>query len=260
MSVKGWSGMGKGSTPKLIRVAGIPIADSSRAEVVRMASCPAVDRARLIFALHVGGLLLLADSDFMAAMRGADLVYADGAAVVLLGRVSGARLERAPTTDIGLSVISELAVRLTRPVRAALVGGPPGLAEKARGALEDHGQVEVVMCADGFFEDDAALIARLHDCAPDLVILGLGMPREAVWSFSQRDRLPPAVVLTCGGWFGFLAGEERRAPRVLRAAGLEWTYRLGQHFPRLIGRYSRGVVAVARLIPGQLRLRREGSH
>lgn len=117
---------------------------------------------------------------------------------------------------------------------------------------------EIVMCRDGYFDDDQAVLSSLRACRPDIVVVGMGMPHEAKWTFQCRGQLPPAVVLTCGGWFGFLAGEERRAPKVLQKAGLEWTYRLMQDFPRLSSRYSRGALAVASLLPGQLRRRSGG--
>lgn len=247
--------MDKDRSSAVVEVGGVPVADASREKVIELASEPAGNAPRLVYAMHVGGLLLLKDSAYLEAMNGADLVYADGAAVVMLGRAAGGRLDRAPTTDIGRSVIAALAVRLMRPARVALVGGPPGLAEKVVGAIEADGDAEVVLCAHGYFDDDTEVLGRLWTSEPDIIVLGLGMPREALWSYARRAALPPAVVLTCGGWFGFLAGEERRAPAILRATGFEWTYRLGQHFPRLIGRYSRGLLAVLRLLPGQLRSR-----
>lgn len=81
------------------------------------------------------------------------------------------------------------------------------------------------------------------------------MPKEAIWAHQNLHELPPAVVLTCGGWFGFLVGNERRAPEVLQRLSLEWAYRLRQDFWRLAGRYSHGLLATVALIPRQLRVR-----
>lgn len=93
---------------------------------MEVAATPATDNPSLVYALHVGGLLHLDDAEFLEALDGADLVYADGAAVVVLAKAAGAvDIERASTTDIGLPVIAALATRLGRQVRVALVGGPP---------------------------------------------------------------------------------------------------------------------------------------
>lgn len=247
---------GAGGAPTVL-VADLPVVDLPVGDVVRLSAEPAHDRARLVFALHVGGLLHLDRPAFRSALTEADVLYADGAAVVLLARLAGARrIERAPTTDIGAPVLREVSHRLGRRARVALVGGPAGLAERAGVALAGATGVDVVAARDGYFTDDEQVLDELRGCRPDVVVLGLGMPREAMWVHAHRDALPPAVVLTCGGWFGFLTGAERRAPRWMRRVGLEWTYRLVQHFPRLAGRYAMGLLQVAILAPRQVALRR----
>lgn len=246
------------ATTAKVPVGGVQVVDASQHDVVRMGGQPAHDRARLIFALHVGGLLELGLDGFRNALKEADILYADGAAVVLLARIAGARrIERAPTTDIGVPVLQELSGRLGRPARIALVGGPVDLACRAGDVLSRAAKVEVVYTQHGYFQDDSEVLVSLRNHRPDAIVLGLGMPKEALWAYQYRDELPPSVVLTCGGWFGFLTGSEQRAPLILQRTGLEWTYRLRQHFPRLIGRYSRGALQVVRLIPSQLMRRRE---
>jgi N-acetylglucosaminyldiphosphoundecaprenol N-acetyl-beta-D-mannosaminyltransferase len=46
--------------------------------------------------------------------------------------------------------------------------------------------------------------------------------------------------IAVGGAFDVLAGRVRRAPPLLRRAGLEWAFRLAQEPRRLIGRYASG--------------------
>lgn len=233
-----------------VPVGGVRVADASQRAVIEMAARPACARARLVFALHVGGLLDLEQAPFRHALDAADVLYADGAAVVLLAKAGGARqIERAPTTDIGVPVLKELSRQLMRPARVAVVGGPDGLADRAGEALVQLTGVEIVYTHHGYFRTDSDVLDALRELQPDVVVLGLGMPKEALWAHQHQDDLPPTVVLTCGGWLGFLTGGERRAPAVLQRTGLEWTYRLAQHFPRLIGRYSAGALKVARLLP-----------
>ena len=50
-----------------------------------------------------------------------------------------------------------------------------------------------------------------------------------------------------GGTFDFLAGAKRRAPRMLRALGLEWVWRLALE-PRRIGRIGRAVIVFPWLV------------
>lgn len=104
-----------------------------------------------MYALHVGGLTHREDRRFVDEMRDAELVCADGGSVVLLGRLAGANsMERAPTTDLGWDVVRESSRRLARPVRVGLIGGPPGLAQRAAARLAAEASVEPVFTAHGY--------------------------------------------------------------------------------------------------------------
>ena len=209
------------------------------------------------YALHVGGLNHRQDREFVEAMRSTDLVYADGAAVVLLARFAGAEsITRAATTDIGIDSLVARAKHLGRQITVAVVGGPPGLAERAGKALEAASDsLRLVYATDGFHEDYTQVFADLAEARPDAVVVGLGMPREAIWVHQNRKSLPNALILTCGGWLGFLAGEERRAPEFMQKFGLEWLYRVSQSPRRLAARYGTGMLTVARMSPAQWRRR-----
>ncbi len=245
------------STAPVVRVGAFEVADAPAHDVVEaIAGLSACDGPRLAFALHVGGLNHAKDESFVAAMRQADIVYADGGAVTLLARIAGARdIERAPTTDIGWDVLRALTRRLGRPARLALLGGPAGLAERAGAALQAGGVGQVVAVEHGYHQDWADPLSRIRAAEPDILIVGLGAPREMTWAVAHREQLPPVPVLTCGGWFGFLAGEERRAPDALRHPGLEWLARVAQDPRRLGPRYAVGCLATAALIPSALRHR-----
>ncbi|WP_160663953.1 WecB/TagA/CpsF family glycosyltransferase [Pseudarthrobacter sp. ATCC 49987] len=225
------------------------VADANRSSIVEDAAAAftearATGIAKIATALHVGGLNSLATHGFIAALQRARLVYADGIAVVMLGKLAGgADIQRAATTDIGVPVIEAIGSLVGRPVRLALVGGKAGLAEAAGSSLEETGYGEVVFATDGYKDDDhwEAVLAELRSVNPDIVLLGLGSPHELVFADRNLHALPPALVMTCGGWFGFLAGEERRAPAVLRVLGVEWIGRLAQDPRRLASRYGKGV-------------------
>jgi N-acetylglucosaminyldiphosphoundecaprenol N-acetyl-beta-D-mannosaminyltransferase len=201
----------------------------------------ASEKPAFAYALHVGGLNARHERDFVVAMRQADVVYADGGSVVWLAHLAGAhRIERAPTTDIGWQVMHGFAEKVGRAPRVALVGGPEGLAERAGAVLAGAGAADIVLTDHGFHQDWDKTLTLLREAAPDIIVIGLGAPREMVWSQQHRDELPPALVLTCGGWFGHLVGDEKRAPALLRRSGLEWIARVAQAPQRLGPRYARG--------------------
>lgn len=240
-----------------VAVAGLPVADLTRTEVVdRLVDALVARRPTTAFALHVGGLLSRRDRAFQAAMQSADLVYADGVSIVRLARMSGAtRIERAATTDIGIDLLERVTAPGAPRLRIALVGGPQGLAERAGAGLAERFAVDVVHVDHGYHGDWTGPLAALTASGADLVLVGLGAPREMAWVQRHRAAFADALVLTCGGWFGFLAGEETRAPQVVQTLGLEWVWRWVQQPRRLARRYLLGAGLCLRLAT-EIRVRR----
>lgn len=242
---------------KSVAVGPFSVADATTADLLAAVRA-AVGTKYVAMAVHVGGLNNRRDESFVRYLHEADIVYADGASVVALAKVAGARrMERAATTDIGLPMIRVVADALQRPARVAIVGGEPGVASSAGREIESQAPARVVFATHGFHADYVAILQTLRELEPDVLVVGMGMPREARWVSDHLDELPPTLVMTCGGWLGFLAGNERRAPKWMQQLGLEWFYRLSQSPTRLLARYLSGMVGVASLLPAQFRLRRQ---
>lgn len=245
-----------------VRIGPVRVLDATADEATRAIVALGVSpqsRVRTVYALHVGGINLIArgHQGYVNGLQTADVVYADGAATVVLAKAGGARrIERAPTTDIGRPILTGIGSTLPRNVRVALVGGPDGLADRAARVLESDDGVEIVYTTHGFRTDDEALAAELRAAAPDVLVVGMGAPVEVEWVERMKPSLPPALVVTCGGWFGFLAGDESRAPALMQKAHLEWAYRLSLTPRRLAGRYLLGMWNTLRLLPQQRRARR----
>ncbi len=71
----------------------------------------------------------------------------------------------------------------------------------------------------------------------DLLIVGMGVPRQEYFLEQHWDELGATVAIGVGGSLDVLAGAKFRAPRVLRTLGLEWLFRLAQEPRRLWKRY-----------------------
>lgn len=241
---------------RTVRVANlIDVADATKSEIIDEAVAAAIEAARdgaprIVTALHIGGLNARNTPGFSQALAAARLVYADGIAVVILSRLSGAKvMERSATTDIGIPTIASVASRLERPARVGLLGGEDGVAAAAAAKLAQSPTVDIVYTCHGYqdsgeWEDR---LAELRSEKPDVVLIGLGSPAELLFCFQHEHLLPASLVLTCGGWFGFLSGKEPRAPRLMQSLGLEWTWRLVNAPSRLYRRYARGMLTFVQL-------------
>jgi N-acetylglucosaminyldiphosphoundecaprenol N-acetyl-beta-D-mannosaminyltransferase len=66
----------------------------------------------------------------------------------------------------------------------------------------------------------------LKDKKVDILFVAFGSPKQEIWLSENLKKLPVKVAMGVGGSFDFISGRVSRAPRILRALGLEWLFRL----------------------------------
>jgi N-acetylglucosaminyldiphosphoundecaprenol N-acetyl-beta-D-mannosaminyltransferase len=167
------------------------------------------------------------DPDLDRALRACDLLYADGASIVLAGRLLGAALPERMTSADYFPSFAERCAR--RGLSLYLLGGAPGVAAFAAARLSaEVPGLEIVGAHDGFFPDAGSLRVcdEINAARPDVLVIGMGTPRQQRWAVEHADRLRPPLRWCVGALFDYLAGVEPRAPRWLCRVGLEWLHRL----------------------------------
>jgi len=164
----------------------------------------------------------------------ADLVTADGTGIVWAARWLGAPL---PDRVTGIDLMTALCERAAlKGQRVYLLGARPGVAEAAAARLRARFPgLRVAGAEHGYFSDDAAAVARVRAARPDLLFVGMGVPRQERWLVQHRQALGVPVMMGVGGSFDVLSGRLRRAPRAWQRLGLEWLYRLCLE-PKRLGR------------------------
>lgn len=85
-------------------------------------------------------------------------------------------------------------------------------------------------------DEQAADIEKIRDSGARIVFVGLGCPRQEIWTYETRLALAMPV-LAVGAAFDFHSGRLKQAPEWMQRRGLEWLYRLGQEPRRLWRRY-----------------------
>lgn len=91
-----------------------------------------------------------------------------------------------------------------------------------------------------FEQDDAYsgdMAARIVAHRTTHLFFGVGCPKSEIWIDRHRHRLGDLYACAVGAALAFEAGTMSRAPRFLRAVGLEWLYRALQEPRRLLKRY-----------------------
>ncbi|MFC4335667.1 WecB/TagA/CpsF family glycosyltransferase [Salininema proteolyticum] len=186
------------------------------------------------------------DEALAGLVNRAELALCDGAPLVWASKVAGTPL---PGRVAGSDLVWRLAERGSHlGWKMALLGGTPDPSalptQRAGEVLEArHPGVKVVgrWCPPMGFERDAthweALAMRLRDTRPDVVLVGLGFPKQEVVIDRLRSHAPETWFVGCGASIDFIAGYRSRAPRWMRRNGLEWAHRMWSEPRRLTKRY-----------------------
>jgi N-acetylglucosaminyldiphosphoundecaprenol N-acetyl-beta-D-mannosaminyltransferase len=199
-----------------------------------------------------GGWVITANLDFLrryvadAGVRAlydlADIRVADGMPVVWACRVQGDRLpERVP----GSSLVTLLAARAAREGRSLYLLGGTETANRQAAAVLGEQNPGLRLCGGSSprvgspptAAEVASLADELRGARPDILLVGLGSPKQEQLIRELRPRLPATWMIGVGVSFSFVAGEIKRAPRWMRSTGLEWVHRLAQEPGRLAKRY-----------------------
>ena len=194
----------------------------------------AEERADALLCSGAGGYIVTAnpeivlrcreDAAYAAAVNGAELVLADGVGDLCAARILGTPL---PGRVAGADLVPRLLARLAeRGGSVFLYGARPGVAERAGESLQSACPgLRIAGTENGYISDETALLEALEREKPDLLLLGLGAPRQELWMAENRQRTP-AVMIGVGGLLDVFAGDIPRAPETWQRLGLEWLYRL----------------------------------
>jgi N-acetylglucosaminyldiphosphoundecaprenol N-acetyl-beta-D-mannosaminyltransferase len=183
----------------------------------------------------------LHDDVLRRVLTGAAVRFPDGAPVAwLLRRIGSGRARRIGGPDLFPGVVDR---GRSAGLRHFLVGSTePDLAALERALRQRHPGSEIVGAyAPPFTERPpiADAVESIRAARPDLVWVGLGAPKQELWSASASTEVPGVTFVGVGAAFDFLAGVKRRAPSWMHHTGLEWLYRVASEPRRLGSRYVR---------------------
>jgi N-acetylglucosaminyldiphosphoundecaprenol N-acetyl-beta-D-mannosaminyltransferase len=163
----------------------------------------------------------------------------DGKPLLWASRLLGWPLpEKISGADLILPLMRRAA---ERKWRVYLLGGAPGVAERAQELLRRAHGVDVAgadspqLGPRGTFEPQ--VVEKLRAAAPQVLLVALGAPKQELFIHAAKAQLAPAVALGIGAGLDFLVGAVKRAPAWMSHAGLEWFYRLSREPRRLWRRY-----------------------
>jgi N-acetylglucosaminyldiphosphoundecaprenol N-acetyl-beta-D-mannosaminyltransferase len=199
------------------------------------------------------------DPELQRILLEADLVVADGIPIVWLSGLLGPRLPARVTGSDMVPLLAEMA----RDNGFSLfhLGGAPGVAEKAAEVLcRRFPGLRLAGCyappwSDFLDMNHAEILGRLETAKPDLLLVAFGAPKQEKWVNMHLRNWQVPLAIGVGGTLDFLAGRQKRAPRIVQRLALEWVWRMCSDPRRLARRYRQNLGFYLRSLGNLLRIR-----
>ena len=203
--------------------------------------------------------------ELRAALEAAELVYCDGYGVRLAAKALDVEV---PHRMTGADWIWSLATLCEAAGKSIyLLGSEPGVADGAAQRLRRyHPGLRIAGTHHGFFDIGSPhadrVIEDINERRPDIVLVGMGTPKQEQWVEESAARVESGILWTVGALFDYLSGRTPRAPHLIADNGFEWIFRLAVEPRRMWRRYLLGNPAfLYRVLQERRRLlgrRREG--
>ena len=161
-------------------------------------------------------------------IQSAELVVPDGSGVVLYLRSRGEKIKRCPGIELSEQVVEQA---VCNQWRIFLLGGAPTVVDQVVSIWQQRWQnVAIAGTHHGYFDavSEAQVCEQLQAAQADLILVGLGVPRQELWIDQHRHLCPKAIWIGVGGSFDIWSGRKIRAPQWIGDNHLEWLYRLYQ--------------------------------
>ena len=163
---------------------------------------------------------------YQRALKSFEHLFADGVGLRLAARRHGARMiDNVNGTDMFPILCRALS---DAGKNVFLYGAKTEVVEAtARRLKAEFPGLNVVGYLDGFTPMSAKTVCHhINLSKADIVFVALGAPKQELWIMDNAHRLEVGVAMGVGGLFDFYSGAVSRAPAWVRAAALEWVWRL----------------------------------
>lgn len=228
------------ANPKSLNLLGIIVTPMTVEQIIDVMRRHVESRQRcVISSMNLHGIYNFRHDASFRALNGQSLVRVDGMPIVWIGRLLGQKINRSHRVTWVDLIGPVLRHAAANGWRIFYLGGrlevlSAGLAEIGRQypSLKLTGN-------HGYLDETHAeyLVNQINRFAPDVLLVGMGMPKQEHWINNNADSLCAPVIATAGACIEYLAGVVDTPPRWMGRWGLEWLYRLLKDPRRFWRRY-----------------------
>lgn len=166
------------------------------------------------------------NAEFRTVLQNAALNLPDSTGLMLAAKLTGQSLrQRVP----GVDVVQRLCKELGPEHPVFLLGAGEGIGFQAGEILKQrnpHLHIAGTFSGSPREEDTSDFMHRINEAKPHLLLVAFGSPQQDLWIAKYLKELPSVrIAMGVGGTLDFIAGIQKRAPKFVRAVGLEWLWR-----------------------------------
>jgi N-acetylglucosaminyldiphosphoundecaprenol N-acetyl-beta-D-mannosaminyltransferase len=210
-----------------VSILGVAISNLSKPEAINLIEYLVQNKSGVTRAIYIANahtLNLAAESShYHKTLNNAYKVFGDGTGVRWAARQRSVLMR---DNLVGTDLIPELfAVTAGRGYRYFLLGGDSEtIANAANTCRNQFPGWDLAGFHHGYLSKDktAEAIRIINDSSPDMLLVGMGNPRQEQWIKDNRHELRVPVAIGVGGLFDHWAGNLNRAPSWVRQRGFEW--------------------------------------
>lgn len=179
--------------------------------------------------------------EFRKVLNASEVVFCDGFGVKLAGWLTGKRLGQRMTPPDWIDDLFALCI--AKGYSIYFLGDTDEVLNKFMKKVQtDYPELKIAGWRNGFFDlqglENEQIVSAIAESGADIVITGMGMPRQELWAWEAKNHLGKGVIIATGALFRWYTGYERRAPKWMTDCGLEWLARLAaspwRHFKRYV--------------------------
>lgn len=193
------------------------------------------------------------DSELQKVYKNADLILADGKPLIWISNYYKTPIKEKVSGSDLFPLLCEMAGE--KGYKMFFLGAAEGVAARAATNLKKrYSNLEVAGVYSppfGFEENEEEvekILQMIIKSNVDILIVGLGAPKQEKFIFKYHDRLNVPISLGLGASLDFEAGNIKRAPKWMQKSGLEWLFRITQDPRRMFKRYIIDDIKIIRLV------------
>ncbi|MCL2664546.1 MAG: WecB/TagA/CpsF family glycosyltransferase [Defluviitaleaceae bacterium] len=185
------------------------------------------DRSNVVVTPNPEAVMLAQKNEsFKKSLLAADLCLPDAVGIIIASRILNKKIKSRVTGCDAAHILLNYLSKTDKSI--FFLGAADGVAELAAKKMQKKFPgLRVAGTHHGYFDGDneTALLDTLRRVRPDVLLLGMSMPKQEIWAEKNRG-LPVKIIMCLGGTLDIMSGNVKRAPKFFRMMGLEWFYRL----------------------------------